>query len=605
MGRFVVIGRLAARDLRRRPFDAVMVVLVIGVAVTALSVGLALNGMTDSPYRQTRQATAGPDVVAGFMLPGKQTFAPGAVDELVNTSGVIGHTGPYPLTYTTMEAHGRSKGVAVEGRDPAPAAVDQPLVTEGRWVRRGEVVIERGFADDLGVHVGDDVTLAGRPYRVAGTAVTAGLPSYPSNICHIACDVPFPGPPSGGAPDIGLVWLTSPEATALAGDTGSLSFYLNLTLADPSAAPAFVARRTGPGTFAERWPGTFLISWQDIQNADTGLVQSEQIAMQVSGFLLAMLAIAGMAVLAGRRMVDQTRRVGLLKAVGGTPEVVAAVLLAEHLAMALVAAALGIVAGRLIAPLIASAGAGLVGAPGAPELTPATIALPAAIAVAVAVAATLVPAMRAARVSTVRALADHARPPRRRALLLAISARLPVPLLLGMRLIARRPARGALNALSIAVAVTGIVAIFPTAGQDLAAAPGPRADRLGQLTAIVTVMLIVVAAVNTLFIARATITDARRMTALSRAFGATSWQVSAGMSTAQLLPALPGAIIGIPAGLYLYRAAAQQRMLTIPPAWQLVAVLLGTSIAVALLTAATTRLGARQSVTEILRTERA
>jgi ABC-type lipoprotein release transport system permease subunit len=382
-----------------------------------------------------------------------------------------------------------------------------------------------------------------------------------------------------------------------------LSFYLNLKLADPSAAAAFVAQRTGPGTFTGRWPGTFLISWQDVQDADNGLVRSEQIAMQVSGFLLAMLAIAGMAVLAGRRMVDQTRRVGLLKAVGGTPGLVAAVLLAEHLALALVAAALGSIAGRLLTPVIVSTGAGLVGAPGAPAFTAATIALPVAVAVAVAITATLVPALRAARVSTVRALTENARPPRRRALLLAISARLPVPLLLGMRLIARRPARGALNALSIAVAVSGVVAIFPTAGQDLSVAPGPRADRLGQLTAIITVMLIVVAAVNTLFIARATITDARRITALTRAFGATSWQVSAGMAATQLLPALPGAIVGIPAGLYLYRAAAQQRMLTIPPTWQLVAILLGTLLVVAVLTAVTTRFGARQSVTEILQRE--
>jgi len=35
--------------------------------------------------------------------------------------------------------------------------------------------------------------------------------------------------------------------------------------------------------------------------------------------MLALLAIAGTAVLAGRRMLDQTRRVGLLKAVGRAP----------------------------------------------------------------------------------------------------------------------------------------------------------------------------------------------------------------------------------------------------------------------------------------------
>jgi putative ABC transport system permease protein len=609
MGRLRLIARLAVRDLRRRPLDAFMVVLVIGVAVTTLSIGLALGGVTDNPYRQTRQATAGPDVVASFLsvdgnrVDSDQPVDPATVDALVHAPGVVGHTGPFPLAYTMIQAHGRSLGVAAEGRDTAPAAIDQPLVTQGAWVRDGEVVIERGFADFLGVHPGDTVTLGGKPYRVAGTAVTAGLPSYPSNICHIACAAPFPSPPSGGAPDIGLVWLTTPAATALATDTGPLSYYLNLKLADPTTAPAFAAQRTGPGRDAG--PMTYLIPWQGIRDADNGLVQTEQIAMQVFGLLLAMLAIAGLAVLAGRRMLDQTRRVGLLKAVGGTPGLVAAVLLAEHLALALVAAALGLGVGRLLTPALASAGAGLVGAPGAPTLTATTVALPVAVAVVVAIAATLVPALRAARVSTVRALADQARRPRRRAWLVTVSARLPVPLLLGLRLIARRPARSILSALSIAVAVSGIVAIMASSVDSLAGRPGPRADRLGQLTAIITVMLVVVAAVNALFVAWATVTDARQTTALARAFGATSWQVSAGMSAAQLLPALSGAVVGVPAGLYLYRAAAQQRMLTVPPAWQLAVVLVGTLLAVAALTAVPTRFAARRSVTQILQAERA
>jgi putative ABC transport system permease protein len=602
MGRLLLIARIAGRDLRRRPFDAVMVVLVIGVAVTALSVGLGLNGAIDNPYQQTRQATAGPDVVASFMFFDNQTLDPKAVDAIVRTPGVVSHTGPYPLAYTTIEVRGQSKGVAAEGRDPDPATIDQPLVTTGGWVRTGEVVIERGFADALGVRAGDEVTLGGKTYRVAGTAVTAGLPSYPSNICHIACMAPFPGPPSGGAPDIGLVWLTTPEVSALSTSTSPLAYYLNLKLADPAAAQAFAdAHRMEPN--AGGAPGVYLIPWQAIRDADNGLVQTEQIAMQVGGSLLALLAIAGMAVLAGRRMLDQTRRVGLLKAVGGTPGLVAGVLLAEHLALALAAAAIGIAGGRLLSPTIASTGAGLVGAPGAPPLTWSTIVLPLALAVAVAVVATLAPALRAARVSTVRALTDPARAPRRHGWVVAISARMPVALLLGLRLIARRPARGVLNALSVMIAVTGVVAIFASTGENLASGPTPRAERLGQLTAIITIMIIVVAAVNTLFIAWATITDARRTTALSRVFGATSRQVGTGMSAAQLLPVLPGALLGIPAGLYLYRAAAQQQALTVPPLWELATILLGTLFAVALLTAVPLQLAARRPLAEVLQTE--
>ena len=62
------------------------------------------------------------------------------------------------------------------------------------------------------------------------------------------------------------------------------------------------------------------------------------VAQQVltpGAWLAIALAVASVAVLAGGRMAEQTRRVGQLKAAGGTPALVAAVLLAERLFLAL------------------------------------------------------------------------------------------------------------------------------------------------------------------------------------------------------------------------------------------------------------------------------
>jgi ABC-type lipoprotein release transport system permease subunit len=600
-GRLRLIIRLARRDLRRRPFDAVTVVLVIAAAIAALSVGLGLGGAIDNPYQQTRAAAAGPDAVAGFLYTDNRDVDQAAVDALVRLPGVTGHSGPFPTAYAAMQAHGKQKNVTVEGRDSAPAGIDQPYVTDGTWLHDGEAVVERGFADAMAVKVGDQITLDGRPYRVGGLAVTAALPAYPSNICHIACNAPFAGPQSGGAPDVGLVWISTPQVATFASDANPRTYYVNLKLADPTAAHTWVENMRGDPVGGG--PGIYLMAWQTIQDADNGLVQTEQVAMHVSAVLLSLLAIAGMAVLAGRRMVDQTRRVGLLKAVGATPDLVAAVLLAEHLALAVTAAVVGSLVGRLLTPSIAGIGAGLVGSPGAPPVTILSTVLPVVVAVAVAVAATLLPALRAARTSTVRALHDQPRTPRRRPLALRLSALMPVSLLLGVRLLARRPARGLLNAVNITIAVTGVVAIYAAAGVNLAGGPAPRAERLGHLTAIITVMLIVVAAINILFIAWATIVDARRTVALSRAFGTTGRQVDFGITAAQLLPALPGAVVGVPLGLYLFRSIAQQRTLTIPPAWELAAILAGAVAAVVVLTAVPLRVAARRPISVILQNE--
>jgi putative ABC transport system permease protein len=605
MGRLLLVCRLAARDLRRRPAEAVLLLLAIAAAATTLTLGLALTGVTSQPYQQTRAATAGPDTVASFLNLGQPVrLATGLseLESLVRAAGVTGHTGPYPVAWAVLRAGGRRAGVIAEGRDLAPAAIDQPKVTQGSWIRDGGVVIERSFAAALGVSAGDRVTLNGRTFRVAGIAVSAADAPYP-HADFATSGGPFP------SQDTGLVWLTRAAARSLATRALPLSYLLNLKLADPASANAFVLAHSSGRTSA-----LGLSSWAGISQEDGNIMRIGQRALLVGSSLLNLLALASVAVLAGGRMAEQTRRVGLLKAVGATPKLVAAVLLAEHLAVALAAAAIGLLAGWLAAPLLSSPGAGLVGTPGAPSLTAATAAWVIALALTVAILATFVPAVRAARASTVAALADAARhPARRRAWLIAVSARLPAPLLLGLRLAARRPRRLLLSAASVAITVMTLVAVLTVhahqaqqqSGSGFFVAVNPQYQRVDQVLLVVTVVLAVLAAVNTIFITWATVLDTRRPAAVARALGVTPLQVSAGLSVVQLLPALPAAVIGIPAGIGLVVAASHGGTLTIPPAWSLMVVLLAVFLVLAGLIAVPARIGARRPPADILQSERA
>lgn len=305
-------------------------------------------------------------------------------------------------------------------------------------------------------------------------------------------------------------------------------------------------------------------------------------------------------------MAEQSKRVGLLQAVGATPMTVAVVLLVEPLALAMGGAAVGLVAGWLIAPRLTSTGAGLLGSPGAPAISASTVVSITVIALAVAAISSLVPALRAARTSTVSALADRPRVPSRRPGHVSGSARLPVPLLLALRQVSRRPRRALLIAASVTVTVTGIVAILATHAHapiaDLTIG-NLKLDRFNEVTAIITVMLVALAGINTTFIAWATAADGRLSSALERALGATTGQVTAGLSFAALLPALPGAVIGIPLGIGLYHLFASGTHLSVPPASQLLGVLLVTLLAVAVLTAIPSRFGPRRSPAQILQTE--
>src|SRR5579862_1338674 len=545
MGRILLACRLAARDLRRRPGEAAMFLVVIAAATTTLTLGLVLYGVTAQPYQSTRAATAGPDVVATAFpsdsAPSDSAGSAGApsagpvdlaqVAALSRAPGVTRSSGPFPVAFPVLRIGGpagemRADAVLAEGRGPAAAAVDQPELTQGTWVGSGEVVVERSFADAFGLRAGDRVTLNGRSFRVAGVAVTAALPT--DGIGFLEGNPQWPNP--------GLVWLTEADASSLATSAAPLGYILDLKLTSPDGAEAFADRFTAGGDYRNNVGNPYLIPWQEISQQDGQAVRQERGILLVGSWLLALLAIGSLAILAGGRVAEQLRRVGLLKAVGGTPELVAGVLLAEYLALALVAAAIGLAAGRLLAPVLTSPGAGLLGTAGAPQLSAATVGIVAGAAVAVAALATAVPALRAARTSTVGALADAPRAPRRRAWLIERSARLPVPLLIAVRLAARRPRRIVLCALSIAVTVSGIVAVLfahatLTASQSGSSAGAVNPDlfdvgfvswaaREDRVLLIVAIMLVALAAVNAVFITRATVADARHTAAVTRALGA-------------------------------------------------------------------------------------
>ncbi len=570
MGVFLLVARLAVRDLRRRRTAAALLLVAIAVTATTLTLGLAVRGSAGPSWERTRAATAGPDAVA--------TSARAAeLRTLAGAPGVREASGPYPLISAELRFRGIRVSAKVQGRDVRPAAVDRPQVTEGTWVRGGGVVVERAFARALGVRPGDHVTVAGRRLEVAGIAITAARPPYPS-----------------ATP--GLVWETEPDLRRL-GPPTSYAMPLRLT----GDATAFAAAHTG------------VRPTQDIGAYATAELRLVNGTLLTGTWALALLSVACVAVLVGGRLSEQVRRVGLLKAVGATPRLVAAVLLAEHLLLALVAGAVGLVAGRVAAPLLVRPSAGLAAV--RPGVSPASAALVLAVAVGVTGAATLVPAIRGARVSTVRALTGVPRAPRHRSRLVAASARLPVPLLLGVRLAARRPRRTALAVAGMTITVAMVVAAMAlhgdTARKDAQATgadfvPGagnPVTEQVGHAVTVIMVALLALAAVNAILIAWAASLDSLRSTALARALGATPWQVTAGLSAAQLVPAASASVLGIPLGLLVYDAAriagGAQGTPAVPYAW-LPAVVPATLIAIALLTAVPIRVAGRRPVAQVL-----
>lgn len=101
-----------------------MLMIVIVAATAVLTLGLVLHGVTAEPYQVTRDATAGPDVLATDFPSGSGPSASHAalteIAPLVHARGVVAHSGPFPVAFSVLTSHGHTDAVLAEGRDRAP-----------------------------------------------------------------------------------------------------------------------------------------------------------------------------------------------------------------------------------------------------------------------------------------------------------------------------------------------------------------------------------------------------------------------------------------------------------------------------------------------------
>ncbi|GAB1820072.1 ABC transporter permease [Herbidospora sp. RD11066] len=596
-GRLLLVFRLVVGDVRRHPGPAVMLVLSVAVASAVLSLGMSLPGSTERLYLHTRAATAGPDVVA--FAPDDGAVATSALTSLKDAPGVASTSRPYRQFWATLTPEGRPEvRVVVLGADREPGPIDRPLVVSGGWVRPGGVVVEKGFAAAVGLNVGDRVAIAGRSYPVEGIAVTAARNVYPGAMMG--------GPGNGPSDRAGLVWMDDPDTRALVAADLPRTKIIYLRMHDPAATAKYMisyheTRNLTGGFVGDSRINSF--TWQFIARHDARYLRDSQPIMIIGGWLLGFVAIGGMTTLAAGRAAGQVRRVGLLKVVGAGPGIVVAVLLTEYLVLALLADVLGLAVAHVVAPSIVNPSGSLL-ADGA-GLSGPVILMTTIVAVGVVLLTVLGPAIRALNGDGV------VRRPEYLVLLTRVAALLPTSLLLGLRLVARRPGRALLHACGTAATCVGITVMLlvyaqPEQGWDFGGVvmTDLQDDKARELLVGVTLALIALSVMNTVTMVWTTAKESRATMAIARTLGATPGQITAGLSFAQLLPTLPGALAGIPFGLFLQWLFGPDEPFALSLGWLLL-IPIPIMLVTAGLTALPARLSARRSVAETLNAETA
>jgi putative ABC transport system permease protein len=337
---------------------------------------------------------------------------------------------------------------------------------------------------------------------------------------------------------------------------------MELRLADPDQTEAF----------ADAHPEIGDHPWWDRKSES--MMEARELAATLGGLAVFVvgLTIATAAILVAGRMAAQIRQVGTLKAVGVTPGQVTGVLLVEYLTVALVAVAIGLAAGTLLTPPLArlTSVLSVYGAQTAPITWPRA-AIVVAIAIGVVLLATVRPALRAVRSSTVRALGSTARPPHPAGRLGRALAKLPLslPMGLGLRAAARHRGRFVANMLGLTIGVAMVIAALAVRdavkkGEQWLVLDDPdpfelaaeiaETNRLSTLGLVIAAFLLGLALINAVVAAVFSAQDSARNHAILRAVGTTPGQTVTAFLVAHLAACLLACALGIPLGIVLYNA---------------------------------------------------
>ncbi len=368
--RWARLGGMAFRNLWRQRGRSLLTMIGIAVGVgLVVSLGALLDGIiksfTELNAGSGAELVALQAEVADMSLSAIDERIGRAIAAMPQVEDVSG------LVFGVAQGEG-VPFLIVWGLDPNERAIRHYRIVEGRRIsRRSEIMLGRAAAENLKKRVGDVLRLPNGLYRVVGI--------YETGIAY-----------EEGA---GVIALK--DAQAAFRKPRQVGFY-QIKLRDPSQAET--VRRLIEHRFGDEVSvslvADFVENTEDIKNTKAMLGAVFALAMLVGGVVVMNTMV--MAVM------ERTREIGTLRAVGWRQSRVLGMILSESLALSAVSGGLGIVVGIGLAEAMSSAPAmaGLLKA----EYTPTVFAEGMGVALLLGAVGGLYPAWRASRLRPVEAL---------------------------------------------------------------------------------------------------------------------------------------------------------------------------------------------------------
>ncbi len=432
------VWRVARAAVRRRRLQTIIIGLVVAVSTATIVLALGLLTAANEPFDRAHGQQRGAHLVTAF---DSAAVSNAELARTADRSGVEAAAGPFAQVVLVPAAG--PDGFTIPpmttiGRSDPGGPVDRIDVWEGRWADRpGEIVLNAPRGSGIPIQVGSELAIPGRP-----TLTVVGL-----------------GYSVSGSAD---AWVTPEQVTALGPDAVEMLYRF-----DHAATTAEV--RAGQDAVTAGLPAKALLGTQSYLTrkeeitSETGVYIPFLIVFGFLGLAVSILIVAN--VISGA-VVAGFRNIGVLKAVGFSPNQVMTVYLVMVTIPAIIGCVVGTVVGNLIArPMLSDAFEGF----GATDIgidlwvnVAALLGTP-----AVVVLAALISALRARRLPAAEAISAGSAPRRGRALVIQrwlSGVRLPRSVSLGLGVPFARPAR---SALTLSAVVLGVLTVTLSIGVTL------------------------------------------------------------------------------------------------------------------------------------------
>jgi putative ABC transport system permease protein len=406
---------LIIKNIFRNKTRSLLAILGIAIGVgTILGLGLVTNGLASSTQQAltadaadftviagTTGGGGGPDGASGGGSPGgspggQQLINQTKVSEIQQISGVgtaagvlrtnvdlndtstNSSTNSTSTTSTTGSSNGNTgQGnfrmmYSVIGIDSSNLGLDDIVITNGTaFSNDNQVIIGEMTAKSLNKTVGDTITLSNQTFTIAGTYETGNFQD-----------------------DRGIV-MSLGKLQSLTGNTDMVSLIL-VKAANGTSATSLA------DTIESKYPNELSTSTSlsGMERMNNGLEIIESGAWAVT--LLALL-IGGIVVVVTmvKSVVERTREIGVLKAVGWTNKRILAMIIGESMVLSLLAAVVGIIVGVGVVEIISSANL-IMGVE--PAFSAGLFLEALAVAIFLGIIGGIYPAYRASRLSPTEAL---------------------------------------------------------------------------------------------------------------------------------------------------------------------------------------------------------